>query len=153
MDKDKQIMKRFEELCDRAETRHAATFTEFLNLDEISTLKSLRLPCTLYGGYENAERCVAAFGETDTFPIACIELAAKGARFAEKLTHRDYLGTLLGTGIERSVLGDILINGTTAYAFCLESIADYLCESVTRVKHTAVTARRTPRFTTLKTTP
>lgn len=138
MENDKLTAKRFEELYDRALTRGTTEYTEFLNLDEISTLKALNLPCSLYGGYDNAERCVAAFGEEAEFPIKCIKIEPKGEKFAENLTHRDFLGTLLGTGINRGLIGDIIVDGKSAYAFCLDSISEYLIQSVDRVKHTSV---------------
>lgn len=138
MENEKLTARRFEELYDRALTRGTTEYTEFLNLDEISTLKALNLPCSLFGGYENAVRCVAAFGESEQYPIHCIKIEPKGEKFAENLTHRDFLGTLIGTGINRGLIGDIIVDGKTAYAFCLESIADYLIKSVDRVKHTAV---------------
>ncbi len=138
MQNDTLTAKRFEELAERAEVRHTTEYTDFLNLDEISTLKSSGLDFALFGGYDGAERCIAAFGERPVFPITCVKLEAKSKRFAEKLTHRDYLGTILGTGIERSLTGDILINGTDAYVFCSEKIADYIIQSVDRVRHTAV---------------
>ena len=41
-------------------------------------------------------------------------------------------------GIERDTLGDILIKDNTAYIFCLERIAQYICDELTKVKHTNV---------------
>ena len=35
-------------------------------------------------------------------------------------------------------MGDILIKERTAYLFCLESIADYICQELTKVRHTNV---------------
>ena len=38
-------------------------------------------------------------------------------KFAEELSHRDYLGALMNLGIERHLIGDILIDGSYAYNF------------------------------------
>ena len=57
------IEKRFEELNERAYERGYNTFSDFLNMEEQSMLKSTYLPCVLYGGYPMAERVVAGFGE------------------------------------------------------------------------------------------
>ena len=59
------MQKRFEELSSRAAQRYYTAFSDFLTMEEQSELLSLRLesPFKLFGGYEGAERCVAAFGE------------------------------------------------------------------------------------------
>lgn len=73
-----------------------------------------------YGGFDGAERVMVAFGpapEPADYPITCLHIAPKQEKFAEELTHRDYLGTLMGLGLERRVLGDILPCGKGAYLF------------------------------------
>lgn len=69
---------------------------------------------TLYGGREEAERKILRFGSEaelgyeQPFPICCIRIRPLSAKFADKLSHRDYLGALMNLGIERSTIGDIL---------------------------------------------
>lgn len=99
----------------------------------------------LTGGYENAERKILAAGdETENGPadppISVVEIKAKAEKFAEDLTHRDYLGAILGLGIERSVIGDILIRDRRCLVFCLASVADILTLSLNQVRRTTVTA-------------
>lgn len=96
---------------------------------------------TLFGGYNNAERCVAGFGEEVNeyeFPIVCIKIEPAQQKFADKLTHRDFLGSLMNLGINRNTLGDIKIKDNIGYLFCLEAISQYILDSVTRIKHTTV---------------
>ena len=145
MENNELIKKRFEELDLRAFERGTTEYTDFLNPDEISTLKSLAYhgEYSLFGGYENAERCVAAFGSKREYPIKCIEIKPKSKKFSEKLNHRDYLGTLLATGINRTMLGDILIGEDAAYVFCIESISSYVVNEVDRIRRTAVKCRIT----------
>lgn len=78
-------------------------------------------------------------GYEEPFPIASLRIHPAAPRFAEKLEHRDYLGTLLGLGIERSVLGDIFLLDTDAYVYCQESMATYFCGNLNRVRCTTVT--------------
>ena len=47
-----------------------------------------------------------------------------GKKFGEKLEHRQVLGALLGQGIERDALGDVLVEGAEAYSFCLPSLQE-----------------------------
>lgn len=125
-------------------------FTDFLNLDELHMVNSqnyseLGVNLVTSGGYEFAERQIAAFipdalsFETNSdFPITCLHVQIKALRFAEKLSHRDYLGSILGLGLERNVLGDILVEETGAYVFCLDRMADYLRENLCSVRRTSV---------------
>ena len=52
----------------------------------------------------------------------CIEIAPLVEKFGEELGHRDYLGALMNLGIERSTLGDIIIDGKHAFLFCTEKM-------------------------------
>lgn len=135
--------KRFFELAERAARRNYVTFSDFLNIDEKSLLEGLKLPVThrLFGGYDGAERCVAAFGDgcdDADFPISIIKARPAAPKFADELTHRDFLGSLMGLGIKREVLGDIVIAENTGYIFCLESIAQYILQNLDKVRHTSV---------------
>lgn len=135
--------KRFIELADRADERFYTTFTDFLNMEEQSVLKNTKLstPYHLFGGYEMAERCVAGFGENskyDEFPISIIKIEPLQQKFADKLSHRDFLGSLMGLGIKRELLGDIVIAENIGFLFCIESIANYIVQNLDKVKHTSV---------------
>lgn len=137
------IEKRFLELADRAEERFYTTFTDFLNMDEQSTLKNAKIntPHTLFGGYDMAERCVAGFGENSEyaeFPISIIKIEPLQQKFADKLSHRDFLGSLMGLGIKRELLGDIVISDNVGYLFCIDNIASYIEQNLDKVKHTSV---------------
>lgn len=145
-DNKKNIEKRFTELYERAYERYYIAFTEFLNLEEQSILAQSRLPCMTFGGYEGAERIVAAFGETvqtDDFPIVCVCLKPASQKFADRLSHRDFLGALMNLGIRRELLGDIFIYDGCGYLFCLEKIGAYIADNLTRVKHTSIKAQLT----------
>lgn len=135
------IEKRLNELYNRAFDRGYTTFSEFLNLEEQSVLENSFLPCVKFGGYQTAERIVAAFGddaENAAFPISVLQISPSNEKFSDSLTHRDFLGGLMNLGIKRELLGDIVLNGNTAYVFCLVQIKDYIIQNLTRIKHTTV---------------
>lgn len=136
--------KRFNELYNKAYEKSFNTFSEFLNLEEQSILANTYLPCVKFGGYENAERVVAGFGENITvidFPISLLEISPVMQKFADRLSHRDFLGALMNLGIKRELLGDIIVKDNIGYLFCLEHIKDYIIGSVDRIKHTTVTVK------------
>ncbi len=147
-DKDELFMKRIQELANMAYSRDIATFTGFLNLNELHMVNSLgskALGITLkaFGGYEFAERQIVAFipdalSYEWEYPLRCIRILNKGAKFSQPLTHRDYLGALIHLGIDRSTLGDILVREDKAYLFCLDHMSEFILDNLCRVRHTNV---------------
>lgn len=140
---------RISELADRSYNTNTYTFTEFLGLAEISDLLLMERDIShvgyeMSGGYENADRKVVRFGNAEImgyevdYPIVCIHIEPLLKKFADDLNHRDFLGALMNIGIERSTLGDIIVNDREAYLFCLDTISDYICTSLSKVKHTNV---------------
>lgn len=142
------FQKRLLDLARQADNRGIVTFTDFMNLNELnifhSSAKELSfVKWQLFGGYEFAERQIAAFIPDAlcyewVYPLSCVKIIPLNEKYADTLNHRDYLGAILNLGIDRSKIGDILTDGTHAYVFCLEKIADFLCNELTRVKHTTV---------------
>ncbi|MBQ9253012.1 MAG: RNA-binding protein [Clostridia bacterium] len=89
---------------------------------------------------------MAGFGvtaeEKDLFPLACLRISPLGAKFAGDMSHRDVLGSLMSLGFERSLLGDIILREKEAWVFCAERIADFICDSLSSVRHTSIKAVR-----------
>lgn len=145
---DKEYTKsRFIDLSRMAFEKGVYTFSDFLTLAELSDLYEcsgeLYGTFTVFGGYEGSERCMVRFGTEDMnyeidFPISCIMITPLQIKFAETLSHRDYLGSLMNLGIERGRLGDIVIRDDTAYVFAHETLAPMICRELTRVRHTSV---------------
>ena len=134
------LKKRLLELYERAESYGCAFYTDFLSLAEQSILEELRLGSVLEGGYPLAERKIARFGESygEDFPIVFVKIEPLQDKFADKLSHRDFLGSILGLGIKRSVLGDIIVRENRAHLVCLDTIADFIISELNKVKHTNV---------------
>lgn len=149
------LQKRLIELSNIAYQRGIPTFSDYLNLNELNILHSIPkdlLPISYrtFGGYDLSERQMAAFLPDafcaymeekyikDSFPIQMLKIHPLNSKFAEDLTHRDYLGALLNLGIERCKLGDILINEKDAYVFVNDTLADYIKKELIKVRHTMV---------------
>ncbi len=140
---------RLKDLADRSFQNGQYTFTNFLSVGEITVYKEheneLRYAHpVLYGGYEGAEHRMIRFGNEEDlgfqqpFPITILSVKPVMSKFADDLNHRDFLGALMNLGIKREMLGDILVTGKEACVFCKDSIADFIIENLTRVKHTSV---------------
>ncbi len=102
----------------------------------------------LCGGYEAAERKILAAGDEAESgppepPVRVVAVRPKSEKYAAELTHRDYLGAILGLGIERSLVGDILVQGESAWVFCLPTAAEIMASGLDQVRRTAVTAEET----------
>lgn len=108
------------------------SFVGFDGFDGAGDLDIANLPPTrsvFYGGYNDAERVILinlpdyAFVDTEK-PLSVIRVSiAEGSKV---LTHRDYLGSLLGIGIKRDLVGDILVRENGADIIVLDEISDFI---------------------------
>ncbi len=71
------------------------------------------------------------------FPLSVIKITM-GAQGSIAFDHRALLGALLGQGIDRRLLGDIILTDHVAYVTCHERIAPLLCEELLLVSHHSV---------------
>ena len=134
-------------------------------IEQILRQRGLWSNARIYGGYPTAERaCLFLLPDylppllsapveecpiEELFPYLGEELdrwifpvRIKGSGY-RTLTHRDYLGSLLGLGLERDALGDIAVqNEHEAIVFCSRTIGEFLLTSLTKVA--SDTVRCTP---------
>ena len=144
-------------------------FSRFLNLAEQSLIAEdiqafSGVDVVMDGGYAFAERRVACFYPRgaqylkDTAPpFSMITIRPKNGNFAEVLSHRDVLGTLMGLNIDRSCIGDILFlndeKGRILVFVISEDIAELIIRSVDRMKHTTVVCEPAPPDLAIAYTP
>ncbi len=114
---------------DRAASRSIPCATQFLSPALRAAVEPLLAAaghpkCLFHGGYDGAERTVCVFlpdwQEPEDWP-AEDTLAAVEAAFppAAQLTHRDLLGGLMGIGLTREKVGDILVGDSAAQILVL----------------------------------
>lgn len=139
--------KRLIDLSNLAERKGIVTFSDFLTLNELNMFhQNAGKYVTSYelsGGYELAERQIAAFIPDALYyiweyPIDCLLIKPSHPKFAEQLSHRDILGAVMNLGIERCKIGDILIEENFCYLFCRQEITPYLCMQLHQIRHTIV---------------
>ena len=133
------------DLC-RAANRGQARFTRFLEppllSEAVRCARAEGVEVSFWGGYEGAERCVAAFhafAAPEEWPVVCLRVDWNAAY--AKIAHRDLLGAALGLGIERSLLGDIVVGEAYAYLFALESAVPVLLRDLTGAGRAKLTLR------------
>jgi RNA-binding protein YlmH len=104
----------------------------FSNMDDVDY--------TITGGYIGAERVIIIFRPNFVFkddfgnPFKVLDIVAKGRG---SLSHRDYLGALMGLGIKREKIGDILVSADTDSNRCqiivLGEISEYIRYNLVKV--------------------
>ncbi len=147
------LLRRMEDLSRRCEKTAEVTHSGFLTPAECHAVAQWALrgtDCTvvLQGGGQDCERKAAFFlpgwMEPESLEpgkyLCALEITA---RFGAP-GHRDYLGAVLGLGIGREWIGDILVEGEQAWIFCLPSVKSHLLLSLDKVGRWGVKVREVP---------
>lgn len=153
----KLFFARLDDLARRADggaVAHSAFLTpgEVLAAERYFSEKGMKDRICFFGGYRDAQRkqifllpeyLADTVDNTDFDAIA--EMLAEDFEGAVKvikiigsgfrnLSHRDYLGSVLALGIERSSLGDICILGdSTAMLFCTDAVMPLILSELTAI--------------------
>ncbi len=152
MNEQEILISRIEDKVLATERGYMITNTQFLSLSErslaASVCKEHGAAFAFYGGYAEAERAILFIlpdyidstvpflpTEEDN-PICLFSCRAKAG--AKAPSHRDYLGSLLALGVERSVIGDILVYENGADILVLRSISDYLLANYEKAGNVAL---------------
>jgi len=137
MEQDAELLRRAEDLRSRCERDSQLTHTLFLTpAEQYSLLRwsRNRADCRLVfsGGVENTDRKCGFFlpfwYDEDIDPAVEEIKAVKIKAYFGTPGHRDYLGSIMGLGIKREWIGDILIDGDTAHVICLPTMVSVLCD-------------------------
>lgn len=137
-----EFAKRVYDQIDQMERQQRMIITPFFSPDQIRIVETICGKQTYYvkdGGYVGAERCRFAYMPYEqevTMPI-CILCASYSSAYG-KLQHRDILGALMNLGIERELLGDLLVSEQDIHILCDREIANYLQCNLTKIKRTTV---------------
>ncbi|MCD8238170.1 MAG: YlmH/Sll1252 family protein [Clostridiales bacterium] len=144
-----------------AQKRQIPCFTEFAEPVRVEMLKELLkkeqgLEVRIWGGYEDAERLMAGFypeyGEDEPFPICAVKIEYN-AKYSKGLSHRDFLGSVLGLGIERGKTGDIIPSEGFALVICCTDVADFISANLEKVGRTSVRCKTVSDYESLIAAP
>lgn len=121
----------------RSDKYSCAVYGDFLSENSIALLtkreEMLPLSPVLFGGYEDAQRQMVAFipeYEEPSFPLSVVKIISPRLK---NLTHRDFLGSILGLGIKREKCGDIIQSDGCCYAILSDDIASYVANELKKV--------------------
>lgn len=137
----------------RALARGVPLHTDFLTPAQLASARVLLrlsgLPEPAYavlGGYGGAERNILFFlpdwvdpSEVEAYsPIRCLRAVF---REEDRLDHRDLLGSLMGLGIVREKIGDILVSPGSADLMVLDSVETFLLQNWSTAGRAKLTVR------------
>ena len=139
------VLARVMDKLELAGSRSIPTHTFFLTLAQQDAAARLIAACghpahLFWGGWAEAERRLCVFlpdwmepedfiGGEET-PITALTLTPSGG---EKLTHRDYLGSILGLGLTREKIGDLLVGEGLCQVLLLREVAHVLLTQLDQV--------------------
>ena len=127
-----------------AEKRHTPTYTDFLDPIRCAAFMQVLermhsdIEISAVGGYPDAERKIITFACNEP-PITSVAITFN-SKFSKAPTHRDYLGSVLGLGIDRGKVGDVRLGEDGAVLYVLEDIAPFVVENLTQVGRVTVKA-------------
>jgi RNA-binding protein YlmH len=139
---ERMLLARTMDRIDQAGNRNIPAYTSFLSPHEAEAVSRLigaaGYPRHLfYGGLEGAERRVCAFlpdwmeDGLDAFgedgPIVALRAFWHPG---DTLTHRDILGALMGMGVTREKVGDLLVGESSCDILLLREVSDFICQSM-----------------------
>lgn len=133
------------DIASESQKKYCMVFSQFLNGYEVTVAKlvldNLDVYYKFYGGYDESERmvlsCYPEFTEPSLydFPICVIKITG---RDIEKLSHRDYLGSILALGIKREKIGDIIVFDDISYVICMSDISEYIISQIRKIGNVGV---------------
>ena len=137
---DALLIARLDDLLELSDKYSCPRFLGFLDERETALarnyLRKRGEGIRFYGGHPEAEwMMVGAFPDyyppsDEAFPLSVI---AFFFRKEARLTHREVLGTLLGAGIRREKLGDILCGEGLAVVMADEELVSFLTQQIDRI--------------------
>lgn len=147
---DREWLSRCEDFVQSVLKYKKAKFSHFISPHELAVFGThYRLPadvsCMTYGGVDDAERVVLGFfpdfdtPDTSDFPITPVMIDNVSG-----CSHRDVLGSVLGLGIKREMIGDIYFNGDCAVVMCETSAKDYILYNLKTVGRKKVEPKECP---------
>ncbi|ABB14768.1 RNA-binding protein [Carboxydothermus hydrogenoformans] len=142
-----------EDLLSRA-AKGQIVLTDFLDPAAASLTRDLlrNYPEVNYkvdGGYPNAEKVRFAFYPIYVFPedvelnLGFIEIT--GNFKFQAVTHRDFLGAILGTGIKREKVGDLILIPNGCQVVVDRDLVPYLIQQLDKVHRVGVTVKEIVR--------
>lgn len=138
---EKLLIAKAEDVVKLSEKYFSVRHSEFLTPAEAAIIKEKNVSGyesrqVFLGGYDDAERVmfVSYPDFLEECPVGGIISALEiTGRDISSLRHRDFLGSIMGLGIKREKIGDILVCEGKTFVFASCDIARYIAENLTKI--------------------
>ncbi|XVF70191.1 hypothetical protein PTKIN_Ptkin11bG0141300 [Pterospermum kingtungense] len=146
-------VKRILEMARRAATRREVFHTDFLTppvlKESMLVLEKLTdVKAAAQGGYPQAERCRISIGHPEVLtsdPDVVAAIKITGNFSFQPCSHGDFLGAILGKGIAREKLGDIILQGEKgAHVLIVPELVDFVMSTLDKVANVSVSCTQIP---------
>lgn len=136
--------------AERAWQTNRPQITDFYDPYQVKVAKSVldgigEVASLFFGGYKRAERVrlviYPQFYLTETIETPISVLEVTGNFQFQSVTHRDFLGAILGTGLTREKIGDLVCLQNGCQVVVAREVVDYLLQEWTGVHHVPVKIR------------
>lgn len=142
-DKDELFYSKLDDAICLCLTRQKPYFFSFMSERKQKLAENYLKTCcfnnySFFGGYDNSERKILGLfydGIMSEFPVSALEFTF---RKCDKLTHRDFLGALMSLGIEREILGDILVEDGRCVIFVKSELKEYISSQINKIGNVGV---------------
>ncbi len=144
----KETLSRIIDRAEQAIRTWEPVATDFLSPPELLEAQAMFAPLSdvhavASGGYPQAERQRLAIARSEVpleeQPVPLAALSIAGNFLFDTASHRDFLGSLLGTGLVRDKVGDIIVLGERgAQAIVVPELAEFLTTSLVQVRSVPV---------------
>ena len=120
--------------------------SKFLDQNESSELRKIKsrdFKCFFNGGFSDAERtrCVLISYDQDEPEVEEFEIKALEVTLTSNIrpvTHRHVLGTLMGLGIKRETIGDILVDDNKIIIFVIDEMLNFIINNLFEINQISV---------------
>ena len=144
----REIVARILDKAEQALKTWEVVLTDFLSPPVLAEVQQLferltEVELLAWGGYPQAERQRLGISRSEVpfdqeqIPVAALDIA--GNFLFDPATHRDFLGAILGTGVVREKIGDIIVLGERgAQAIAVPEMGEFLQTSLVQVRSVTV---------------
>ncbi|MDX1976899.1 MAG: photosystem II S4 domain protein [Pseudanabaenaceae cyanobacterium bins.68] len=148
----REVLSRLFDWGDRALNQWEIQCSDFLSPPELQEAQQIfsqftEVQVLPWGGYDQAERQRLAIArveiplQPEQIPLAALEII--GNFLFDAASHRDFLGALLGTGLERQKVGDLIMLGEKgAQVILVPELVSYLEIHLNQVRSVPVKTRQ-----------
>lgn len=144
-EEDQILLARTLDRISSGERRNIVSWTNFLSDREQDLVKKLLEMAGIqnvyfFGGAVQAERCIACyipeylepeqFWLSDDAPVCVLRAMISSY---DTPNHRDFMGSILGLGIKREMIGDIYVSESHCDIICMREMAQFLMDHLVAV--------------------